>query len=320
MRRAFVGLSSPLGYDYKQEASKAISDMSDSPNPILESPFGLLMLFDEIWFLCRSLCPENMRYLPYIKFLDEEGILPNLKEIKKSLNWELLKNDKEFKLRYQNYMESRPKFLKLMETIKICWDAAPDYHTHGLKIGNSEFMARYTIDNLILDIEILKRLKNMNFELVTNSFTQNYFYEENQVLKASRLSELIIIENIPNYLTPDGPYHPCIEDARSDSYLIDFRKWITNTTEKLNVEYVESFKKGVQSSIQRAQDELFLKYYDVKTHYKSIGKTLAGFVLSSFVPGVGALHSLIEKEIELSKQEESRWQAFIISSKKWKNK
>ena len=45
--------------------------MWDSPNPIIESPLGLMIFYDEILFLCRSICPENMRNLPYVKFVDE---------------------------------------------------------------------------------------------------------------------------------------------------------------------------------------------------------------------------------------------------------
>jgi hypothetical protein len=33
----------------------------DSPNPILDSPFGLMLLYDELWFLTKDLCPTNLR-------------------------------------------------------------------------------------------------------------------------------------------------------------------------------------------------------------------------------------------------------------------
>lgn len=74
MRRAYIGLSTPIGYDYKNQATKTKADTYSSPNPILDSPFGLLLLFDELVFLTRSLCPENMRRLPYVSFLDETNL------------------------------------------------------------------------------------------------------------------------------------------------------------------------------------------------------------------------------------------------------
>ena len=76
MRIGLVGLSSPVFYDYRHPASIAPSDLSSSPNPVLEGAFGALLLYDELWFLCRSLCPENMRSISCVKFLDELGMLP----------------------------------------------------------------------------------------------------------------------------------------------------------------------------------------------------------------------------------------------------
>ena len=107
-RIAFIGLSTPLFYDYRNPASKAISDLGSSPNPILDSPFGLFLLFDEIWFLCRSLCPQNMRDLPYVKFLDESGKLPLLKNIEdRSKNiLGTIEEDPAFFKRHQKYYDS----------------------------------------------------------------------------------------------------------------------------------------------------------------------------------------------------------------------
>ena len=92
MRIAYVGLSTPLFYDYHFPATKAPSDLSSSPNPILDSSFGIMLLFDEIWFLCRSLCPDNMRSLSYVKFMDEQDLLPPIEDIKFPDLYEAIKN------------------------------------------------------------------------------------------------------------------------------------------------------------------------------------------------------------------------------------
>src|SRR5689334_3222402 len=80
-RIAFVGLSGPIFYDYNNQATRAASDLIDSPNPVLDSPFGLMLLFDEVWFLCRSLCPENLRGASFVKFVDETSLLPKTDDI-----------------------------------------------------------------------------------------------------------------------------------------------------------------------------------------------------------------------------------------------
>ena len=71
-RRAYIGLSSPTAYfyDHNQEFFKK------EPwrwNPILESPQGLITLFDELWFLSRALCPVSLRKESYIKFMNEDS-------------------------------------------------------------------------------------------------------------------------------------------------------------------------------------------------------------------------------------------------------
>lgn len=62
MRIGLVGLSSPLFYDYGISAGRAPSDLYDSPNPVLDSPFGLMLLYDELWFsLPQPLPGEHAR-------------------------------------------------------------------------------------------------------------------------------------------------------------------------------------------------------------------------------------------------------------------
>ena len=75
MRRAYIGLSSPIFYDFGNPAEQAYEDQYTSPNPILDGPLGLLLFFDELWFFTRALCPQNMRKVPYVRFVDEEGLL-----------------------------------------------------------------------------------------------------------------------------------------------------------------------------------------------------------------------------------------------------
>jgi hypothetical protein len=136
MRIAFIGLSGPLFYDYRNPARKAPSDLESSPNPVLDSPFGLLLLFDEIWFLCRSLCPDNMRDLPYVKFLDETGTLPKLDNTTISDATKSIKADRLLYNSYEKFTERFfAKYWKTVRQVGIIWNAAPDNHTHMLKVG-----------------------------------------------------------------------------------------------------------------------------------------------------------------------------------------
>jgi hypothetical protein len=67
-RILLVGASGPVGYDYRREEKDGV------PYPVLEDLWGILLCYDEIWFLARELCPRDMWDLPYVRFIGEGGI------------------------------------------------------------------------------------------------------------------------------------------------------------------------------------------------------------------------------------------------------
>ena len=279
MRIAYVGLSTPLFYDYRNPASKAPSDLVSSPNPILDSPFGLMLLFDEIWFLCRSLCPENMRELSYVRFLDERKMLPSLEIKTPDFGGVAMQNDPALSKRYERFNKASSRFFssyqKFLKRAGVDWQAAPDNHTHKLQIGDSRRSANpVSFDNLLFDMAVVQRIERNDVELVTNSISQRWL-DDSPFMKA-RLTELLTVENIPNYLTSKGPYHTCIEEARDNPFLRDFRKWITSQTIPQNEKELLQMKREIEAAIQKSEDEIFLKNLGRKRHIVSIGKTLVG--------------------------------------------
>jgi len=62
---AYIGLSGPVCYDYKNSLNRKY------PNPILEAPLGLMILYDEVVFLDEAVCPKSMRKLEFVKFLSD---------------------------------------------------------------------------------------------------------------------------------------------------------------------------------------------------------------------------------------------------------
>lgn len=323
MRVAFVGLSTPLFYDYRNPAGRAIADMQSSPNPILDSPFGIFLLFDEIWFLCRSLCPKNMRDLPYVKFLDESGKLPSLSDCESKANnlAETVTADPGFYKQYQEYYDTFKIYRETVKRVGIHWEAAPDNHTHGLKIGDIQTSANsISLRNLFFDIEIVNSIGKKNVELITNSFSQRFLEEgDNPILKA-KLAELLVIDNIPNYLSPQGPYHPCVEEARNNPYLKDFRKWVSAQPVSPDANELLDIKKEVEAAIQKSQDEIFLKYLDRKTQYFSVGRKLAAAAADIFVPGASTVATVLEELSNFFEKGERRWQGFIVSIRRQKTR
>ena len=322
MRIAFVGLSTPLFYDYRNLASKALSDLSDSPNPILDSPYGLMLFYDQIWFLCRSLCPENMRKLDYVKFLDEEKKIPSLKDI--NLESVFKRFEKQSPELYVRYHEATNRFFsqygKNLLRVGVHWEGGPDNHTHGLKIGDITTSANSaSISSLLFDMEVVKRISK-KVELITNSFSQSWIQDTENSLVKIKLTELLTVENIPNYLTPSGPYHACIEEARNDTFINDFRKWAGNISIDKDPDEIMEMKKNIDIEIKKSQDEIFLKYLDPKTLYWSLGKTVVGEATSLVIPGASAVIEIGDGIKSYVDNKNRRWQGFIVSSKRKLNK
>ena len=321
MRVAYVGLLSPVFYDYGVDATKTASDDVSSPNPILESSFGLMLLFDEIWFLCRSLCPENMRHLPYVRFLDETNLLPNLRRTNYSalddLHEQILKS-KGIKVR-----DKTVPYDFVRKNMGIYWDAKPDTHTHTLLIAGKSFMARPAVENLFFDMEIVHHLSittKKEIELITNSFSEGLLEApKNPVLK-TKLAEILAIDYIPNYLTPIGPYHPAIEEVRENSYLRDFRKWVAAQESPMNRKEILEIKRDVEYTIQEAQDKLFIRQFDLKSYFSSTGKTILGAIVDILVPQVSTIASIGQDGIDFWRNRGHRWQAFLVSTNRIKSK
>jgi len=317
MRKAYIGLSTPLFYDYGTPASKAPADKISSPNPILDSPYGLLLLFDELWFLTKSLCPENMRGLPYVHFIDEEEKLPDVSDLSYQYLMDRAKNIPDFSERYDKVSKLFNIYAQTLENMNISWAKSVDNHSHSLEIGTVDISGNsVSAENALFDIELLKRLENEKLELVTNSFGQYWLEDVNPVIKEASLTQVLVIERIPNYLTQKGPYHPIIDEARENSYLKDFRKWVSTESSTINQSELQEIKKEVEESILKVQRELFLKYLDPKSQFLSVGKTLAGSGIDLLVPGASTAASLIENWRDIRKSGSLRWQGFLVSIEK----
>lgn len=310
-RIAYIGLSYPLLYDYKNQAILSNNDLWDSPNPIIESPLGLMILYDELWFLCESICPNNMRNLPYVKFVDK--MFPDLYYEGADLYKEsvMLNIDESNGLSYD----------EIINRMNLNgWDKI-DTHTHGLQIGNVSISGNGGKDNFIFDIYVFMALQEQStdsIELVSNSrFRMTECAKSN---KDAEVTERIIIPNIPNYLSKQGPYHPCIEDLRNNNYLIDFRKWIIENHNAIQNREIQEICTDVEHTIKDTKDKVFDKYLDKDKHTFcfstgiTIIKTGLGILYTPFsildaIVGIG-----LSGKTTL-KVNGDRWQGFVTNSR-----
>lgn len=320
MRIAYYGLSSPIFYDYKIQVEKTMNDTWDSPNPILDSGFGTILLYDEIWFFCESLCPQNMRNLPYVKFIDKFWDLKMLKTINTENIWKELGGKEGASAREYNLSQNYNIFHDVVSRIGIRWESAADNHSRPLKVGENVYTGNsMTPDNILFDlatVELLKeKFKGKKLELITNSFTQSYLDSSDSILAKSHLTELLVIDNIPSYLSIHGPYHQCIEEVRDNSYLKSYRDWISNQSLKYDPVELVDVKKEIENVISQAQKKQFLSYLNPELTFKSITKTIIGAIADEILPFASTVKGIFDDIVLGNEKKKIMWQGFIITAK-----
>ncbi|MCI9418241.1 MAG: hypothetical protein HFI82_12705 [Eubacterium sp.] len=314
-RTAYIGISYPLLYDYEHQANKGPNDLSDSPNPIIESPLGLMIFYDEILFLCKSVCPNNMRNLPYVKFVDElypdfyfEGILECADKMENSIA-----------------INTKLSYDDIVKSLNVeGW--GPDTHTHALKIGDVIVSANSNENNFLFDLNVFQALQNQyseDIELIANTrYTSGVFNGGAEIEFIDR----IIIPRIPNYIGVDGPYHECMEELRENKYIEDFRRWVIEKHNNIQRTEIKEMCVAVEKNIDEVKENIFKKYLDNNSGYsffKSTGstilKTTAG-MLCSPISVMDAFAGIIVGAKKFLDVKSIRWQGFVMDSRNIINK
>jgi hypothetical protein len=275
-----------------------------------------MLLYDELWFYCRSLCPENMRNCDFVRFLDEENALPDLAEIDIEAACDALYAAERAE---QSVGALSPSRNLLLPDPPGSWDASWDNHTHELLIAKTRVSANSARpDRILFDLEVLEHLGRQNVELVGNAMGQQWIEWIQPGVRELDLAHVLTIDQIPNYLAPTGPHHPVIDEVRNDRFLKDFRKWISETAETSSEEATK-VKETVERGLREAQEDVFLKDLDQASYSESIGKTLVGSIGDFIVPGVGTGAQLLQDVRAVRETRHRRWQGFLISMRRAAN-
>lgn len=309
-RIAYIGLSYPLFYDYMHQADRCANDISDSPNPIIESPLGLMIFYDEILFLCKSLCPNNMRNLPYVKFVDElypDFYFADILELAKS-NVDSVTMNSDF-----SYAELE-KRMGIRQ-----W--GPDGHTHGIKICDITKAACSNAFEFVFDlyvVDALRELYDKNIEFITNS---RFSSEELNAGAKVEFIDKIIIPQIPNYVGIHGPYHECMEELRNNKYLTDFRKWIIEEHNHLQRSEIDEMCSAVEHNMIETRENIFRKYLEENSgfsFFKSTGSTIIKTAAGIKWTRASVLDATVGILVTGKKSHDARnlrWQGFVMDSR-----
>ncbi|MEH7504062.1 hypothetical protein V7152_18945 [Neobacillus drentensis] len=333
MRVAYVGLSSPTGYFYG--IKDYIEDHAWGWNPILESPQGLSILYDEIWFLHKALCPASMLNLPYIKFLEDE---------RETLIHKILKvvflNQVDESIK--NYVDtnSPADFTHFSSHIYRVFGNEPslrypvDNHSHEFHFCNAPiFGDSQRPDLLINDLMILEALEfeypQIEFELVTNKFTTPRLefkpielYENQLAQNFLSMGMNMSIPYIPVIQNEVGPNLNLINIIRDDNNLIDFREKILSeiNKEQTNNKYdIEKIAAEMRSNFRNyTKETLNSSKGGLTWSYSNLLRWLTYLVPNGDIIRGGI--NTVENMKENGKKSDFRWASFVMSLEEEKEK
>lgn len=313
MSRIYIGFSSPIAYDYTNQATRTLADLTSSPNPILIGVTGMLVLFDEIWFPCRSLCPESMRNLSYVKFFSESDALTTIDHGAAKAYTDQADAD----ISPDNiYTGGYGSFMK-----NYYGDHTIDSHTHDISFGAESVRGSPNYENLALDLLILDQ-GNQGFTHALNGLTRRMTFPEglewlrnDSEDKAIRAADNILsISSIYDLTGPAGPYHPVLEELRDHDFVRSFRKWVRDKTGPLHNRSTEDVLAEMNELTSDFTTNALRKAVGTDG-LRDVSITLAESIALDAMPGASTVKTLFGLRKSASEKEVRKMSAFIAESK-----
>lgn len=298
-----VGLSSPCGYLYDHQ--RLFTDKQPWHwNPVLESPVGLATLFDEIWFLHRALCPQTMRTLNFVRFLNEDSGYANIIDSELGKLWS--HKDKEIEKRVLNLQPVNRKHIQRFgEVIRAASgmipgpDAPIDNHSHGIKLGQNTVSGNaWSSENLAFDLVITQKLSSKSgkrVELITNTFTNACILPTDNNLAKLVVSQAIVVRRIPVLQTVQGPVLENIDRVRENDYLADFRKKVSSAVSNTDIQEMNHLVPRIEKEFVDYRNEVLLEHHAKADLFESIARNLISIVAGKVLPpGILEVADLLE--------------------------
>ena len=320
--RLFVGFSGPIGYDYWRGGSRP--QHSATPNAVLEDVTGLLVCYDELYFLSRDFCPMDMWDLPYVKFLsdDSETLARALTAHDQATEWIA-----EFgSLGWGDISRTFSRTIAAMTHDDM--GSGIDNHSRGLahvegfKLGGNSA----NTDAVLTDRLIATSLELPNLDVLTNTVASEAMqqlvidpsppktFDDWHVDVASLLGTV----RVPNQLGPEGGYHEEVEELRAHPQVRAFRDYLSNLVP--GVTPPEDAAKEVSEAADDYARQLTQKKHAKRPIYKTVGRGAIGAVLDAAVPLLGTVSGgALDIVNEISARRSLRdtaWASFVVSLKK----
>jgi hypothetical protein len=307
MRRALVGYSTPIGYDYQSPAVRDDQGYPKQANPVIVGSMGLLLLYDEIWFAEEWLCPFSMRQLPYCRFLDRERPeLTGLVEEMPRIEW-----NQDFKFPTLNDVaqEGYSGFIK-------------EYYGASSGVDNHSFTGNPTPENLLRDLELVDQCDDLKLDLAMNNLTHQFIFPEGlEYLQArTQLGLLELAENALNVVSMyditgiSGPYHPVIEPMRESKFLSSFRDWANRQTSNFHNQPANEVLEELDAMVSEFASGALSAAVGADGIKETIVDMAQGVALD-LVPGAGTVHTILGLVGAANERSSRRLSAFIADGR-----
>ena len=286
---------------------------------------GLLVYYDEIVFLSRHLCPEDMRELDYVSFLtDRDDFSRKFQEVKNTLPEELSSAPLTDRPRpISAFADAISKVTgqpRVMEGDKVVF--AADNHTRNFPIVRDIVIHANSADFrcLYMDWETISRFNLESCDQVYNSINANYYsgichkVSKNQ---SAAITHELLARKLPNYLSPGGPYHECMEELRSHPFLVDLRQYLDEVVSEGRAEEISKSALEVERLAMHYRDTTFRKYLQGRREHWSVAITAITDLIGCVVPGTGLITKVIEAHFSQRKIREIRWAGFLADLQAW---
>lgn len=315
-RIAYIGLSYPIRFDITPSIKSWLitsPELWKEKFPIIESPWGLMLLYDELWFLCKDVCPHNMRECSFVKYVVD--LFPKI-----DYN-QLFDNAKKISNKPKNVYASMDEHYHEFQKSTI-YNTVSTGPTQVCRVGEMEVRSGSCPDNFLFDILIKKEIEKLSKKKVELIVSGNIDYEDYvRQENVFELSNELTLNGIPNYLTHYGPYHPVIDELRESNYLKDYRKWICGYHGHLQKSEIQEVKEAIENELKEIQDKVLLKYMDEhskKAFYTSTAKTIINTVIGTAIApysGVAAAKDIVVEGKQMAETQNDRWAAFVVESR-----
>ncbi len=307
-RKAFVGLSGPLFYDYANM-------MTDKfPNPVLEAPMGLSLLFDEIIFLDERVCPKNMHDLDFIKILSYSELKDYRERLANGFGGDEIPGGSIEVCQYQDPGEIiNPIQQKIAPFSKWKEESA---ETDYFFTPDSYDPVLIVLDEYIANKEIAYSISNSASDQRHRSMFNN--------LKKTKVIENLISDKIPNYLHEDGPDIDTILEFRNKPNIKQFRDKIDEEVRNEDYKTIEKLSSSLNQEFEYLKDYLLEKHvfkgrvYDVKhSLVTTIGLGIANLAKNSIADPYSLTTKILDAHMD---KKYYGWVSFLTQIEKTKKK